>query len=114
MRFLEFLPVADDIAWVVGLVSHHDDNSVAAESAQAASYGAAKAVGGGVFKGAERMNFFFLGLEDGPSGVGGSVINYKNLMRDGMEIQFKVEMLNGRGDAAFFVAGWDNNGEHLL
>jgi hypothetical protein len=31
-----------------------------------------------------------------------------------MEIQFEVEVLNGRGDAAFFVAGWDNNGEHLF
>ena len=110
---LEFLPVADDIAWVIGLVGHHDDNGVAAEGIKARSDGAAEAVGSGVLKGTEGGDFFFLGLEDGPGGVGGSVVDDENLMGDGVEIQLEVEVLDGGGDAAFFVAGWDDDGEHF-
>jgi hypothetical protein len=29
-----------------------------------------------------------------------------------VEVELEVEVLDGGGDAAFFVAGWDDDGEH--
>jgi len=44
-------------------------------------------------------------LEDLPSVVGGAVIDNDYLVRDAAEFQLEVQMLDGRRDAAFLVAG---------
>jgi hypothetical protein len=109
---LEFLPVADDVAWVVGLVGHHDDAGGAAEVVEAEGDGAAEAVGAGVADGAEGGDALAFGLEDGPGGVGGAVVDDEDLVGDGVEVEFEVEVLDGGGDAAFLVSGGDDDGEH--
>jgi hypothetical protein len=38
-----------------------------------------------------------------PSGIGGAVVHHDDFMRDAAEGKFKVEVLNGRGDAALLV-----------
>ena len=50
-------------------------------------------------------------LEDGPGVVGGAVIDHDDLMRDAAEFQLEVKVLDGGRDAAFFVAGGDDDGE---
>jgi len=93
------------------LVGHHDDAGSAAEVVEAEGDGAAEAVGAGVADGAEGGDFFAFGLEDGPGGVGGSVLDDEDFVGDGVEVELEVEVLDGGGDAAFFVAGWDDDGE---
>jgi hypothetical protein len=50
-------------------------------------------------------------LEDLPSAVSGAVVNHNYLVRDAAEFQFEVQVLDGGRDAAFFVAGGDDDGE---
>jgi hypothetical protein len=50
-------------------------------------------------------------LEDLPGAVGGAVVDDDDFMRDAAEIQLKVQVLDGGRDAAFFVAGGDDDGE---
>jgi hypothetical protein len=48
-------------------------------------------------------------LEDLPGAVGGAVVDNDYLVRDAAEVQLEVEVLDGGRDAAFFVAGGDDD-----
>jgi hypothetical protein len=50
-------------------------------------------------------------LEDGPGAVGGAVVDHDDFVRDAAEFQLEVKVLDGGGDAAFFVAGGDDDRE---
>lgn len=54
------------------------------------------------------MGFF---LEDVPGAVGGTVVNNDDFVRDAAKVQFEVQVLDGGRDAAFFVAGGDDDGQ---
>ncbi len=110
--FLEFMPIPDDIAGVIGLVCHHDDAGGACEVVQTERDCTPKAVWTGVANWAQSKNFFALGFEDRPSGIGGTVIDDKDFVRNRVELQLKVKVLNGGGDTSFFVTGRDDNREH--
>jgi len=59
-------------------------------------------------RGVQAVGFF---LEDLPGAVGRTVVNDDDFVRDAAEIQLEVQMLNGGCDAAFFVAGGNDDGE---
>ena len=50
-------------------------------------------------------------MEDCPGAVGGTVVNDNDLVRDAAEIQLEMKMLDSRSDAAFLVAGGNDDGE---
>jgi len=61
--------------------------------------------------GAEGGDFCGFGLEDLPSGIGGAVVHHDDFVGDGVKFEFQMQVLNGGGDAAFLVAGGDDDGE---
>lgn len=104
VAFVEFFPVADNIAAVVGFVGHHDDNGVANHGIKATRDGATEAVRSGVFDGTQGRDFCGFALQNLPSGVSGPVIHHNDFMGNAAKGEFEVEMLNGRGNTALFVA----------
>ena len=56
----------------------------------------------------EAVGFF---LEDLPGAVGGTVVNNDDFVRDTAEVQLEVQMLDGGRDAAFLVAGGNDDEE---
>jgi len=52
-------------------------------------------------------------LEDLPGAVGGAVVDYYDFVRDAAEVQLEVEVLDGRRNAAFLVAGGNDDGQQL-
>ena len=59
-------------------------------------------------RGVEAIGFF---LEDLPRAVGGAVVDDNDFMRDTAEVQLEVQVLDGGRNAAFLVAGGDDDGE---
>jgi len=62
-----------------------------------------------VFRG--RVEAIGFCLEDLPGAVGGAVVDDDNLVRDAAEFQLEVQVLDGGRDAAFLVAGGDDDGQ---
>jgi hypothetical protein len=52
------------------------------------------------------------GLPGDAGEVGGAGVGDEDLVGDGVEVEFEVEVLDGGGDAAFLVSGGDDDGEH--
>ena len=50
-------------------------------------------------------------LQHGPGGVGAAVVHHDDLVLHAVQPQFQVEVLDGGGDGAFFVAAGDHDGE---
>ena len=50
-------------------------------------------------------------MVDLPGAVGGAVVNHDDFVRDSAEVQLEVKVLDGGCDAAFLVAGGDDDGE---
>jgi hypothetical protein len=129
VAFVELFPVSDDIPAVVALVGHEDDRGIAVHGVEAEGDGAAEAVGGGIWQGAQRSMGLGAGsrewrrrrsrcveaggffLEDLPGAVGGAVVDHDDFVRDTAEGQLEMEVLDGGRDAAFLVTRGDDDGE---
>ncbi len=76
--FIEGLPVADDIAAVVGFVGHHDDRGITGHGVEALGDRSPEAVRSGILDRAEDGDFGSFALEDLPSGVGRTVVDHND------------------------------------
>ncbi len=140
VAFVELVPVADDIAGVVGVVGHEDDGGVAGHGVETEGDGTAEAVRAGVLhavqnavtaggswaralllgdptgrRGAWRRGIQALGffLEDLPSAVRGAVVDDDDFVRDAAEVQLEMQVLDGGRDAAFLITRGDDDGQEL-
>ena len=52
-------------------------------------------------------------MEDFPGAVGESVVNDDDLVRHSAEVEFKMEVLDRRGDAPFLVPGGNHHREEV-
>ena len=52
-------------------------------------------------------------FQNRPGRIRAAVVHHNDFVRDIMKPQFRVKMLNGRCDAAFFVAGSESRTEQL-
>jgi len=55
VAFVEFFPIADDIAAVVGLIGHHNDGGVAGHGVQTTNNRSPKPVGGGILHAVQNL-----------------------------------------------------------
>ena len=69
VAFVECMPVAHDIAAVIGFVGHHDDHSITSHGVEALRDRTPEAVRTGILDGAKSRDFRGFALEDLPSGV---------------------------------------------
>jgi hypothetical protein len=101
---IQLLPIPDDVATVIALVSHHYHNGVAVYLLQAAHNSATETVRSVI------LDRIYLGntppqlIEDLPCFVRAAVVNNDNLVRDVMQPQLYVEMLDGGRNAVLFIA----------
>ena len=80
VAFIEGLPVANDIAAVVGFVGHHNDHGITSHGVETLGDRTPKAVRAGILDRAEGGDFGGFALEDLPSGVGGTVVHYNDFV----------------------------------
>lgn len=74
------MPVAHDIAAVIGFVGHHDDHSIARHGVEPLRDRTPKAVWTETLDRAEGGDFCGFALEDLPSGVCGTVVHHNDFM----------------------------------
>lgn len=82
---VQLLPVTDDISAVIGLVSHHDDDSITPHLIESLDDGAAETMESDVLDGLEFRHLRRFLLEQLPSSVRGSVIDHDDLMGNSTE-----------------------------
>ena len=109
VAFVELLPVADDVAAVVRFVGHHNYGGVTFHRLKTAGDRTSKAVLFFVLYRSQFRKLIFLLLKYLPSAVGGAVVDDDDFVRDAAEVQLEVQMLDSGCDAAFLVAGWDDD-----
>jgi hypothetical protein len=63
--------------------------------------------------GAQRWNFLTQALKNLPSRVGRTIVNHDDFMGYTAESKLKIKVLDGRGDAAFFIPCGDDDGKEL-
>lgn len=85
VAFVECMPVAHDIAAVVGFVGHHDDYGIARHGVEPLRDRTPKAVRTGILDRAEGGDFRGFAFEDLPSGVCGTVVDHDNFVRNSMQ-----------------------------
>ncbi len=105
------LPVADDIGAVVGFIRHHHHHGVYGFVIESVRNGATEAAVAEVL---DRPEFRDAGadlLEQAPGGVRAAIVHDHDFVGSVLQAQFEMEVLNGDGDAAFFVPGRNYHGE---
>ena len=80
VAFVECVPVAHDIAAVVGFVGHHDDHGIARHGVEALGDRTPETVRTRILDRAEGGDFGGFALEDLPSGVGGTVVHHDDFV----------------------------------
>ena len=111
VAFIEGLPVANDIAAVVGFVGHHNDHGITGHGVEALGDRTPETVRTGILDRAEGGDFGGFDLEDLPSGVGGTVVHHNDFVGNAAEGKLEVQVLDGGGDAALLIPRGDDNRE---
>ena len=111
VALVEQMPVAHGVSGGVRGVGHHDDNGVTAHVIQTVNNGAAEAVRAGILDGGERGDFGTEGLEDGPRGVFGGIIDDNEFVREAGARECGVDGAERGRQGGFFVTGGDDDGE---
>lgn len=111
VAFIEGLPVANDIAAVVGFVGHHDDHGITSHGVEALGDRTPEAVRTGILDRAEGGDFCDFALEDLPSGVSGTVVHHDDFVGNASEGKLQVEVLDGGCDTALLIPRGDHNRE---
>jgi len=109
VAFVECMPVAHDIAAVVGFVRHHDDHGIARHGVEPLRDRTPEAVRTGILDRAEGGDFRGFALEDLPCGVCGTVVHHDNFVWNSMQRKFEVEMLDGGSNAALLISRRDDD-----
>ena len=113
VSFLQFLPVPDDVAAVVRFVGHHDDDGLAAGRLDPADNGPSESVTALVPDGMQLGDALFEALQHLPRAVPAAIVNDEDLVRDAVERQFEMKMLDGARDRRLFVTGGDDHAQAL-
>ena len=85
VAFVQCMPVAHDIATVVGLIGHHDDHGIARHGVEALGDRTPKAVRTEILNRSEGGDFCGFALEDLPCGVCGTVVHHDNFVWNSMK-----------------------------
>ena len=80
VAFIEGLPVANDIAAIIGFVGHHNNHGITGHGVETLGDRTPEAVRTGILDRAEGGDFGGFALEDLPSGVGGTVVHHDDFM----------------------------------
>ena len=101
--FVQHLPVADDVAAIVGFVRHDDHHGISRRGVDSLDDRTSEPVQSFVLDGPKfRVRGAEL-FENGPRLVGAAVIDHDYFMGNIVQTQFEVKMLDGRGDTPFFI-----------
>ena len=90
VAFIQGLPVADDIAAVVGFVGHHNDHGITSHGVESLGDRTPEAMRTGILDRAEGGDFGGFTLKDFPSGVCGTVIHHDDFVWNSMKRKLEV------------------------
>ena len=111
--FVQHIPIADDVAAIVGFIGHHDHGGVAFHLVQTCDDGAAEAVWWAVPDQACFRDTLAERRHNGCGAIGAAVVNDDDFVRDIVEAQLEMKMLDGGLDATLFIACRNYNGQEL-
>jgi hypothetical protein len=90
--FVQFLPVTDDVAAVVGFVCHHNDYGVALHVIESADDSSAKSVTAFILNGVQIRNALLHFEQLFPGPILAAIIDDYDFVRDIVEAQFDVKL----------------------
>src|SRR5690242_10396676 len=106
-------PVTHDITAIIGFISHHHNNGIAAGVIEAANDSTTESVCVGVLNWSQSFNSPSSFSQNIPSIIGAAVVNNNDFMGNIVEAEFDVKMLHRRGDALGFIAGRNYDAQEL-
>src|SRR5262249_5514698 len=104
-------PVSHDIAAIVRLIRHHDDQRVTARVIEPAHDCPTKPVLTDVLHRHDLRELLVQFLKQFPGAIGAAVIDDHDLVRHTVQVKLQVQVLRRRDDAPFLVARGYDHGE---
>jgi hypothetical protein len=66
-----------------------------------------------IFARIQVSNLVFQPGQNLPGGIGAAVIHHHNFVRDILQAQFQMQMLDGRSNTTLFIPGGDYHGQQF-